>query len=426
MPTSPVQYNYYPALSNLISVEDLPEFLNFLKEQLQGVLDKIYYKNYYSSKNTIGSSAFYRLDIVPRTRLALDIFSSGFSLVLNPDHEDSTISSFPITLFWQWEIMRIVRNFNPSTFSYTPQAFFELAIDILGISKEQILESAVNTFVTPDNGLSSFEQLISDVGCSDIITIEENDYGALVEQIEASGRNVYLVIFDVFLQLINDTSATLQKLKDFFNPFFQRDFEAYIRELLIPKISASLDNISIALEFPRTWLKPINPATNEPYPEETRKSMLRFTVGALRISTANGFEFENENYLSFPKSQIGNTGLTISFTKIKLDLSTTSNITEATAAGYGDDFKGVFIQSAKIGLPKKWFSKSDSEEGTTLEIEGKNLLIGTGGFSGTIGLNASSPNLVNGTLWKKIGDNGFAIGFSSFDITFRQNTIRPY
>ena len=32
MPTSPVQYNYYPALSNLISVEDLPEFLNFLKE----------------------------------------------------------------------------------------------------------------------------------------------------------------------------------------------------------------------------------------------------------------------------------------------------------------------------------------------------------------------------------------------------------
>ena len=32
-------YKYYPALSDRISVDDLPEFLNFAKEQIQGFFD---------------------------------------------------------------------------------------------------------------------------------------------------------------------------------------------------------------------------------------------------------------------------------------------------------------------------------------------------------------------------------------------------
>jgi hypothetical protein len=35
MTTTPDTYKYYPALSQLISVDDLPEFLNFIAEQIQ-------------------------------------------------------------------------------------------------------------------------------------------------------------------------------------------------------------------------------------------------------------------------------------------------------------------------------------------------------------------------------------------------------
>ena len=107
-----------PALSQLIGVDDLPDFLSFIKENIQSVFNNIYYKNYCTTENITGSSAFYRLDIVPRTRLSQELFGSGLSLILNPDYEDSTVSSFPITLFWQWEILRYIRNFNLNTFSY--------------------------------------------------------------------------------------------------------------------------------------------------------------------------------------------------------------------------------------------------------------------------------------------------------------------
>jgi hypothetical protein len=43
-------------------------------------------------------------------------------------------------------------------------------------------------------------------------------------------------------------------------------------------------------------------------------------------------------------------------------LSSNTNIPEATAAGYPDNFKGVFVQEAVIGLPSKWFN---SVENTT-------------------------------------------------------------
>jgi hypothetical protein len=184
------------------------------------------------------------------------------------------------------------------------------------------------------------------------------------------------------------------------------------KDLLIPKFSASLNNLSLAITFPRTWLKPLDSA-GDVIADENIKSMIRFNVGSVRFSTENGFEFENESSFSFDKSEIGDTGLTLFFSGMKLYLSKNSNIPEATAAGYPDNFKGVFIAQAEIGLPRKWFP-----DDTSLELFGENLLIGTGGFSGTVGLDTT-----NGTLWKTIGGNGFEVGFNSFDLTFRQNVI---
>jgi len=88
----PTDYKYYPALSDRITVDDLPDFLSFIKDSITNAFDNIYYKNYCVSKNATGSRAFYSLDIVPRKRLSQEIFGTGMSLVLNPDYVDSSIT----------------------------------------------------------------------------------------------------------------------------------------------------------------------------------------------------------------------------------------------------------------------------------------------------------------------------------------------
>ena len=423
----PNDYTYYPALSDRITVDDLPDFLSFIKESITDAFDNIYYKNYCASKDATGSSAFYSLDIVPCVPLSQEILGTGISFVLNPDYDDYNITSFPTTIFWQWKILQYVRNFKPSSFSDAPDAFFELAINVLGISKKRMLEIAASTFAYPETPAESpFEQLVLDINdlYNSTINIDRNDedrYEQLVAELEALNKNVFLTVFGLYL-LTDNPSKTMQRLKDFLNPFFGRDFEAYIRDMLIPKASASLNDISLAIEFPRTWLKPLTP-NGEVITDENIKSMLRFNAGTLRFSTENGLEFENESAFSFDKSQIGNTGLTIAFSNMKLDLSRTKNIPESTAAGYPDDFMGVFVESAEIGLPEKWFKNQGN---ATLGIFGENLLLGTGGISGTFGLRAIDPNNsigANDYLWKRLGNNGFKIGFNTFDLTFKQGTI---
>ncbi len=66
-----------------------------------------------------------------------------------------------------------------------------------------------------------------------------------------------------------------------------------------------------------------------------------------------------------------------------------------------EDFVGLYAERAVIGLPPNWFS------GPSMQLVGENILIGTGGFSGTIGMET-----VGETLWANIGgENGFRVGF---------------
>jgi hypothetical protein len=72
MPTSPITQRYYPHLSEMITVDDLPEFLSFVQSGLDAVLDSIYYKNFQFSKSQRGDGAFYSLDVVSKN-IGLDL-----------------------------------------------------------------------------------------------------------------------------------------------------------------------------------------------------------------------------------------------------------------------------------------------------------------------------------------------------------------
>ncbi len=458
-------YKYYPALSDLINVDDLPDFLSFAKEKVNDLFGKLYYKDYTCHSNIEGSQAFYELDLVSKDRLDLPVPGTDMMFVLNPDKEDNEISSFPISLVWEWKIMRYIKQFKHSNFSGSPKDFFHLAMNVLDASEEQILEMAEQAFVeNNDSSLSNFDQMLADINAlygSNIIITEvikeptETDdynystsvynnmrYSELSQQLKSLGKDPYLTIFTLYV-LDSDLSIVKERLNYFFAPFIPGDWEEYFKSLLIPKVSASLNDITAGLEFPRKWLKPLyydknnlaNPNNNKrigeevdwngktlekPFEEkelEKVKSMLTFNAGSMHISTETGFEFENENSFSFTKSEIGNTGLKIMFDNMKLDLSRNKNIPEASAAGYPDDFVGVFVEKASIGLPEGWL-KNDQAPNTSVEIVGRNMLIGTGGISGTIGLERSNAGDLFHTM---LGE--FDVALSSFDITFKQNKI---
>lgn len=106
----PETTQYYPTLSNVVSLDDIPEYLGFIKEGLQAIFDKIYIKDFQTYKSPDGSIGFYGLSIVSRRRLQFEIPGTDIFLVLNPDFEDGSISSFPITVEYQWPILRYLGN----------------------------------------------------------------------------------------------------------------------------------------------------------------------------------------------------------------------------------------------------------------------------------------------------------------------------
>ena len=214
---------------------------------------------------------------------------------------------------------------------------------------------------------------------------------------------------------------------------------ADINYLVSSQYELSLQSINVAMEFPRTWLIPLDKSTHEPLLSipvsgstgaTELKSKLTYNVGSLKYSSEDGFAFLQEGDFDFTFSAIGETGITINFDGLKVDLSRTTNIPEADAEGRPVEFMGVYIQDATIGLPKKWFKQDPLNQ--TLGIVGNNLLIGTGGISGVVGLEAIGGGSVNSddellfTLGREKGSaprKGFKLGFKKFHLEWRQNTL---
>lgn len=416
---------YYPALSRLIDIGELPESLRFIQEGIEQVFDNVFYKDFISSTSMDGSSAFYSLDIVSRKKLAFELFGSGISFILNPDEDIHGISSFPVTLLWEWKILKYFSNFKFDTFSFQPDAFFDFAVVILDVDKEQVLRLAISTFVTPASpSVSSFGQLVADINLlySAAIVIDEEDedrFEQLVDQIGQLNENVFTTIFTLYLLDVN-LQVTKQRLDYFFGTLIPTDLESYIKDLFIPRLSASL-KLTAAIEFPRSVLLPLKETPEGLVPDNTTDSQGKLKTTLLKFAEADfGFDTERGLYANTvlagslipEKVQVGNTGLIIGFTNVKLDFSTTSNIPEADAAGYPTDFTGVYAQQAVLGF-RNFGTPTQGQ--TSAEIKAENLFIGTGGVSGLFTLTN------NGLLYRDFG--GFKAQLDVFQMEFKMGSI---
>jgi len=76
----PTPKRFYPTLATVVSTDERPEVLGFIKDGLSTMLGKIHFKDLQYSKSPKGDAAFYSLSIVSPKRLALEIPSTGMAL----------------------------------------------------------------------------------------------------------------------------------------------------------------------------------------------------------------------------------------------------------------------------------------------------------------------------------------------------------
>lgn len=419
MPTNPITAvpiptaRYYPRLSEIVTVDDLPEFLSFVEDGLNTIFDKIHYKNLQYSKGYRGDSAFYSLDIVTSKRLALPL-PFDLALVLNPDlkNNDSSISSFPITLEYQWEILAFLKTFSSSSFSFSLEDFYKVGLQVFRISEEQVIAHMLNIFVEASEGKTKFEQLlddINDLGGTDLEfpgNTEQSIDGVitLINNNTTITKSIPMLLFAVYIAQ-NDIADTKRKLQEFYNIIAPDGIEAYIRKIITPKAKATLA-LSAGIEFPRNILRPVqsdgsdykDPLTQIVKPDA--KSMFVFGEAQLYADTEAGigYQLEMGGTLSPSKyAMIGKTGLILELDTLKVDLSKKTNIPEADADGRPNDFVGVYARAVSVTLPSKWFHTPTGNIAPTLKIGASDLLVGSGGLSGNIYLE-TVPQLIGNTF----------------------------
>lgn len=401
MPTNPIPAvpiptaRYYPKLSEVITVDDLPEFLSFVEDGLNSIFDKIHYKNLQYSKGYRGDSAFYSLDIVSSKKLALPL-PFGLGLVLNPDlkDNDSSISSFPITLEYQWKILAFLKTFSSSNFSFSMEDFYAVGLQVFRISEEQVVAHMMNIFVEAEEGKTKYEQLLEDINALQNTDLKfpagvEQSISAIINLINTSTvitKSIPALLFAVYI-FQNNLADTKSKLQEFYNIVAPDGIEAHIKRIITPKAKATLA-LSAGIEFPRNILKPVE-SDGSNYGTGTEKSMFLFGQAQLYADTEEGigYQLEMGGSLEPKTAMIGNTGLLLQLDTLKVDLSKKTNIPEADADGRPNDFVGVYARAVSVTLPSKWFNKIPKTPGSTaptLQIGASDLLIGTGGLSGNI------------------------------------------
>jgi|GEM_PF-667684 len=435
---------FYPSVSTLVTIDDLPQELSFIQTGLSAVFDHVYFRDLQFTRSPKGDSAYYSLTLILNRSVGFTIPGAEIRIALNPDFETGSMTAIPVTLEYEWKLLALlkkVKRFTVGGFSFNADAVFELLADITGVTKNDLLENALFQFTGATDPLSAVNEFIDDANTRYGIAVPHTsltDFKAAIAEallgvsIEAE-KDPFTIIYEVYIESITPEEA-LDRVKGLFAPFFEIDPVEKLKEILIPKINASLSlaPAGIGIIFPRKFLTPLDASNNLlPFPEtgaDTDKmSILGFGAGKFSFSTESGFGYDEElsATLNYP-SMIGNTGLIINLQNAKLDLSRKKNIPEATQDGRPEDFMGVYIQEVSITLPDKWFKQPDH---TTAKIYGRKLLIGTGGVSGEIGLEATVaghalPPGQKPAIKVNLGENdGFELGFQKFSLTFKQNAV---
>jgi hypothetical protein len=480
---------YHLPISQLVSREALPADIGVLpgatetaEQIIDSLLNDVRFKDLIVNQSADGDVKFYSLTIVER-EFSFQLPGTDISFLFFPGSAGSEEANIPLTFEWRWAVKRYVNDFEAALSLHSPRDLFDLFLKIAAISEAAFVAGIVAVFLdTPDpyttliqkirafiadysggavemsdeSGevlanaatiLTKLDSVISDFQSPvDLVTDFDNAAAYVADRLAGIGYeldvdlDICRIAFETVTRDINDTGQILERLRVLFSQWFGGLTWQHVEELLVPQFSLTVTDFPMALEFPRKWLIPLKP-DNTPDPDVKVKSRLTYHVGSVTYSTKTGLTFVGENSFNFTKSMIGKTGLTLEIDDARIDFSRTTNIPEADAAGYPVDFVGVFVKFIEIGLPQKWFSTPTGSPPATLAIVGRDLLLGNGGITGTIGLETlvlgkPDPNgpqapaagaevefILGKTPPAGQARKGFKLGFSSFGMKFRHGAL---
>jgi hypothetical protein len=419
-------------------LESLPTQLGFVKEGISNVFSHCFYRDLQVQKTVDGDAASYGLKLLTYKRLALEVpGTGGLALVLNPSLDpdvQGSHSEFPIAVSYKWGILKYAKGFDLQSFEWSGAAFFSLILDLTGATKQELLTEALSVLTDDPDPIQQFIDLFNnDATYHPAAPLELHSFPSeaeviadLLMQLVSNGND-----FDAYQIILEQYVVSFSSLDDIFSKLellFQRWLGAFsidnIGELLIPQVSASIDSLSVGVQFPSKILREVDaqgkPVPNPQNPEEDKPALLSFDVASLKYSTATGLDFDLADSLNinFPRSEILKSGLILDLHVVKVDFSRKTNIPEAIADGRPEDFVGVYVKDGTITFPAFW----KSAPGSTGMIKARNLLIGTGGFSGTLGLEAATLDVTK-PLVKFVFGTNFSVSLDKFGITFKQNAI---
>ncbi|MEA3051464.1 MAG: hypothetical protein QOG72_367 [Sphingomonadales bacterium] len=438
-------------VSDLVDLSALPVPLEGAGESLTELLGRVGYSEFIAEVSPDGDRAYYGLTLATK-ELALDVAGTGLKLIFFPSADPQQAEShIPLGMEYQWPILKYVAAFERLSFSNGPRAFFDLLLDIAGLTEQELIAGIVSVFIDDPAPYQVLVDKLADwssggsnpfAGLSlASLAPGQDESEHLSEQALALGGDLISALFEAIIDSGASPDDIIDDVITLFRGWLGDIDRAAIERLLVPQFSVALQNVSMALEAPRSVLLPLD-EDGEEIADSKVHSRVTFTAGGISYDSETGFDIAVDDSLgiAFTRSKIPGFGLTLDFQDIKVDLSAKTNIAEADAEGRPADFKGVYIGHAIIGLPKQWFS-SATGAGATIGIVGRKLLIGTGGFSGTIGLEAlgldgkplidkpdtGPPGAMEFVLGKKPPDGGprqgFKVGFTAFDMKFRQNVL---
>ncbi|MEM7373630.1 MAG: DUF6603 domain-containing protein [Bacteroidota bacterium] len=384
---------YYPSLDTLVPEDKFPAFI----QKGTGFLTKIFYKDLIIENGRYGDRATYRVKLFSYRPLGVDLSDDGLRFVINPGDDAGTFEQ-ELIISWRLEILRYVRGKKVEDLA-DPKELIQILKEIFQINERRMLCQLIQTikstgliedFINAYNEVAgSVVPLATDFEFTTIPDLADyllDNLDTLYDAVGDIDDTLDLILAVLENGIADDVSDTAQELLNQIMALFKSwiddlDVER-VANMFVPYASLELNDISVALEFPRSLFQPVDETTNEVIEDSKKVSRLQFDVGNVQINTESGFHFENEGELHFTKSMIMETGICFGFTGGKLDLKEGANIAEATADGRPDNFKGFFVDQAVITLPD-FFAAKDGE--TNPEIIVEDLLVGhPGGLSGKL------------------------------------------
>lgn len=427
MPTN----RYSPSLNNLITKDNIPLNIGIIEESIDNLLGRLFYRSLRIETSNLNSSKRFNLDLVFYNEFGFEIpGTQGLKFLINPSSA-GTETVINVGLSYELAILKYSKRFKSASFAEVAQIFYDIFIDMTGVNERELLFELITTIIDDPNPVNRFVTSYNSVYPSNQIAytpdVNVDPFQEIITKITAVNVDPYEAVLNVLLLFPSSSETVFSQLKRLFNRWISLLTYEDFKKLIFPKIGFEINDLNVALQFPRTVFIPVATPTynsdppvelGEPLPEPYQ-TLLRFNIGSMSFSTENGYVFTGENSFSFQKSMILGTKFTLELTNLKLDLSRTRNIPEATADGRPDDFIGVYIMDGTVGFPTFW-NQNDGD--STGELKVRNLLVGTGGISGTISLEAKNAGDPVPLIKANFG-GGFSISLDAFDITFQQNAI---